>query len=292
MVYVLMLPALLTFFIFSYIPMTGILMAFNEFRVGSRFSAVFTSQWVGLRHFVRFFESIYFARIVGNTVIINLMKLAIVFPAPILFAVMLNEIGAAWYKKTIQTISYLPSFLSAVVVYGLVLAVLSPTYGFVNSLIYRLGGEPVYFLAKRQYFRWILVFLDVWRYTGWESIIYLAAITSIDPAFYEAAVIDGANRFRRIWHITLPSISELIILLLILRIGAIMTSDFETVILLYSPPVYEVGDVIDTFVFREGLVNLQYSYSAAVGLFKSVVGFALVMGTNLIAKRFGRTGIW
>lgn len=291
-VYLLMLPAVACFVIFSYLPMAGIVMAFNEYKIGRGFAAIFTSPWVGLDHFKRLFGSVFFYRVFANTVIINVLKLIFVFPAPILLAILLNEVRSTHFKKVVQTVSYLPNFLSAVVVYGLVLSFLSPTYGLLNAILYQFGLQPVHYLAQPQYFRSILVILDVWRYTGWDAIIYLAAITSIEQELYEAAYIDGANKFKRIWHITLPSISEVILLMFILRIGYILSADFETVFLLYSPPVYSVGDIIDTFVYREGLVNSEYSFTTAVGFFKSTVGLVLIIAVNKFAKRFGKTGIW
>lgn len=291
-VYLLMLPALACLLVFSYIPMAGVVMAFNDYKLGKGFSAMFTSQWVGLANFRKLFSGMYFGRIFGNTVIINMMKLAFGFPAPILFAILLNEIKGNRFKKIVQTISYLPNFLSTVVVYGLVLSMLSPTYGLVNAVMQKMGMESIHFIAQPQYFRWILVILDIWRYTGYTAIIYLAAITSIDTGMYEAAAIDGASRLKRIWYITLPSISEIILLMLIINIGYILSGDFETTFLLYSPPVYPVGDIIDTYVYREGIINFQYSYTTAVGLFKSAVGLVMILGVNKIAKKFNQTGIW
>lgn len=291
-VYLLMLPALASLFVFSYLPMAGVVMAFNDYRLGKGFTAIFNSPWVGLAHFRRLFTTPYFYRVLGNTLAINGLKLVFVFPVPIMFAILVNELRSVRYKRLVQTVSYLPNFLSTVVVYGLVLSFLSPTFGLLNAAIYHLGGEPIYFIVQPEYFRGILVLLDIWRYTGWEAIIYLAAIVSIDQEQYESAVIDGANKFRRIWHITLPGIFNVILLMFIFRIGYLLSADFETVFLLYSPPVYSVGDIIDTFVYREGLIHSQFSYTTAVGLFKSVIGFLLIVVTARIAKKFGKSVVW
>lgn len=291
-VYLLMFPALAFFLVFSYIPMAGVVMAFNEYKLGEGYKAIFNSPWVGFAHFKRLFSSVLFGRVVINTLIINGLKLIFVFPIPIIFAILLNEIRNVRFKRVVQTVSYLPNFLSTVVVYGLVLGLLSPTYGLVNAVLNQLGIDSIHFLAKPGYFRGLLVLLDMWRYTGWDAIIYLAAIASIDQEMYEAAYIDGAGMFKRIWHITLPSIMEIIMLMFILRIGSILNSDFQTVFLLYSPAVYSVGDIIDTFVYREGLIHQQFSFTTAVGLFKSTTGLVLIIAVNKISKKLGMTGIW
>lgn len=291
-VYLLMLPALTCFLVFNYVPMTGLIMAFNNYQIGRGYSAIFRAPWVGFKNFHDLFSSFYFGRVLFNTVWINLLKFFWGFPAPILLAILMNEIKSSKYKRTIQTITYLPNFLSTVVVYGLILSMLSPTYGLVNGLFSAMGLNTVFFLASPQMFRSILVFTDIWRYTGFSAIIYLAAITSVDSELFEAAVIDGASKFRRIIHILLPCISEVILLMFLLQIGYIMSGDFETTFLMYSPPVYAVGDIIETYVYRQGLINFQFSFSTAVGLFKSLVGLVLVLGVNQIAKKYNKTGIW
>ena len=292
LVYFLILPSVICYIIFAYLPMAGVLMAFKDYQVGRGFKGIFTSPSVGFEHFQRLFKSYYFFSILRNTIVISFYKIIFCFPAPIIFAILLNELRIAYFKRFVQTVTYLPHFLSTVVVTGLVLAMLSPSYGLVNAVLGTMGLEPVHFLANSRYFRSIIVVIDVWKGTGWSAVIYLAAISSIDPQLYESATIDGAGKFRQIWNITLPSLLDLIILLLILRIGDILNAGFEQIFLLYSPPVYSVGDIIDTFVYREGLVNSNYGFSTAVGLFKSVVGLMLIVGSNKLANKFGRQGIW
>ncbi len=292
MVYFLILPTVVCYIIFSYLPMVGILMAFKDYQVGKGFMGIFTSPGVGFDHFKRLFNSYYFFSILRNTVLISFYKIIFCFPIPIIFAILLNELEMKFFKRFVQTVTYLPHFLSTVVVTGLVLALLSPSYGLINAILGTLGFEPVHFLANSKYFRSIIVAIDVWKGTGWSAVIYLAAISSIDPQLYESATIDGAGKLRQIWSITLPSLLDLIILLLILRVGDILNAGFEQIFLLYSPPVYSVGDILDTFVYREGLVNSNYGFSTAVGLFKSIVGFVLIIGSNKLANKFGRQGIW
>lgn len=291
-IYLLIAPVILYFIIYKYLPMAGLIMAFKDYKIGYGIWGIFTSKWVGLEHFERLFKGYYFSRILWNTVIISLMKLAVGFPLPILFALMLNEVRNQAYKRTVQTISYLPHFLSAVVMYGLVTAVFSPTYGLINSLRVQFGMDTVYYMANTKYFRWLLVLIDTFQHTGWNAIIYLAAMTSIDPGLYEAATIDGAGRFQRIRHITLPSLSPLIVLLFILSLGGILDAGFEMVLLMYSPTVYSVGDIIDTYAYREAIFRADYDFATAVGLFKSIVGLILVFSTNTIVKRLGGKGIW
>lgn len=292
LVYMLVLPSIICFIIFAYIPMVGILMSFKDYKISQGFIGIFTSPNVGLEHFKRLFTSFYFLSVLRNTILISVYKIIFAFTSPIIFALLLNEIKAKNFKKFVQTVTYLPNFLSAVVISGLVLSLISPSYGIVNAILGSLGNQPIHFLANPQYFRSIIVSIDVWKSTGWSAIIYLAAITSIDPQLYESAKIDGASRFRQIWHITLPEISNLIILLFILRVGDILNAGFEQIFLLYSPTVYSTGDILDTYVYREGLVNSNYGFSTAVGLFKSVVGFFMIVITNNLAKRFGKRGIW
>ena len=223
--------------------------------------------------------------------LISLYRLIFAFPCPIILAVLINEINSTRFKKTVQTISYLPHFLSWVVVAGLVSTLLS-TSGPVNAIIKALGGSPILFLSDARYFRSILIISDIWKNIGWGSIVYLAAITSISPEIYEAAELDGASRLQRAIHITLPSIRSIIAVMLILQVGKVLNEGFEQIFNMYNPSVYEVGDVFETYVYRIGLVNNQYSYSSAVGLFKSVISLLLVVTTNRLAKRLGNEGLW
>lgn len=291
-VYLLIFIPFLSLFLFRYLPMLGIVMAFKKYRLGSGFIGMFTSRGIGFQHFRALFTSSYFARVMRNTLLISFYKLIFVFPAPILLALMLNELRTIWYKRAVQTVSYLPHFLSAVIIQGLVMAIFSPSYGLLNGIRIWLGLDTHHYIADPSYFRGIIVGIDLWQGVGWGAIIYLAAIAGINPELYEAATIDGAGRLRQTWHITIAGIVELIILLVILRVGRILDAGFETIFLLYSPVVYSVGDIIDTYTYRVGLVDANFGFGTAVGLFKSVIGFLLVVGTNKIANRFGRQGIW
>jgi putative aldouronate transport system permease protein len=283
---------MLYFLIFDYIPMFGIIVAFKDISPFEGVCAIFTNDWVGFKHFVRFWNSYYFWNVMRNTLLISGYKLLIGFPASILLALLLNELRNAVFKRIVQTISYLPHFISTVVVAGLAMMVLSTDGGLVNAIIVQFGGETIHFLGNPSYFRSVLVISHVWQTIGWGSILYLAAMTGIDPGLYEAAKMDGASRIRQAWHITLPGIAPVIVILLILSIGGLLNAGFEKVLLLYSPAVYEVADIIDTYVYREGLSKLDYSFATAVGLFKNVLAMFLILGANYIAKKMNQTGIW
>lgn len=292
MYYLLLLPGLLYLIIFHYIPMFGIIFSFKEYQPFMGVEGIFTSEWVGLKHFQKFFNSYYFWDILGNTLAISLLKFIFGFPAPIIFALLLNEVRNKKFMKTVQTISYLPHFLSWVVVSGLLVTLLSTDNGLINIIREAMGKESIMFLGDPKYFRQVLVISDIWKGIGWGSIVYLAAISGVDQEMYEAAYIDGANRWRRIWHITLPSISHIVVIMLIFSVGGLLNAGFEQIFLLYSPAVYSVADIIDTFVYREGLQSNNYSYATAVGLFKSLVSMFLLLLTNFIAKRLDQEGIW
>lgn len=291
--YLLVIPGLLYFLLFRYAPMYGVVIAFQDYNPFQPVSnIVFAPQWVGFEHFRNFFESYYFGRLMQNTLLISFYKLLFGFPAAIILALMLNELRTMWFKRTVQTITYMPHFLSLVIVTGMVIALLSVSSGPVNYVISLFGGQPVAFLTSHFYFRSVLVVTEVWQTVGWGSILYLAALSTIDPAQYESAKIDGANRFRQMWHISLPGIAHIVVILLVLSTGNMLDAGFEQVLLLYSPSVYEVGDIIDTYVYREGLLGMRYSYTAAIGLFKNVLGLILLLAVNYIVKKMGREGIW
>jgi len=292
MIYLMMLPGLLFFFIYRYLPMFGIIIAFKKVSPAATPWEMITAPWVGLANFRSLFDSFYFWRILENTIRISVYGIIFGFPAPIIFALLLNELRFLKFKKTVQTISYMPHFLSMVIVAALVQIVFSPSGGIVNSVIKLFGGDPIYFLASPKHFRPLLVGTGIWQGLGWGSILYIAAITGIDPELYDAACIDGANRWRRMWHITLPGMSFIITLNLILNLGGILDAGFERVLLLYSPIVYGVGDIIDTYVFRVGLLQFNYSMTTAVGLFKSAVSLILIIGADRFYKRIGQRGIW
>ena len=291
-IYFLIIPIMVMFVIFNYIPMAGIFMAFNDFKLNRGFMGIFTSPWVGLKHFNRLFGNPYIFKVLFNTLSLSLLKLVFVFPAPIIFAILLNELKNLRFKRVIQTITYLPNFLSAVVVVGLVQGLLSPTYGIVNAIRDALGLNTIHYLASANYFRGILVGADLWKSFGWGAIVYLAAITSIDSELYEAAMIDGAGRFRRIWHITLPGMKSVIALYLILNIGYILSASFDMVFLLKSDSVMSVADTVELYAYRMGMQGSSYSFGAAIGLFQGVVGLILVSLSNFAAKKMDTPGIW
>lgn len=286
------LPGILYFLIFKYVPMYGLVIAFKHY-VGAAggFAAIMASRWVGLRNFQMFFQSIYFTRILSNTLIISLYRILFYFPMPILLALLMNEIRKTWFKRTVQTITYMPYFLSWVVVAGLMSILLSPDNGPINAVRQMLGMEPVYFLVQKKYFRTILVLSEIWKNVGYGSIVYLAAITNVDPTLYEAARIDGAGKIQQIVHVTLPSISEIIAIMLILTVGRVLDDNFDQIFNLYSPATYEVADVFETYIYRTGITEGKFSYTAAVGLFKSVISLLLIIVTNRVSKRLGSSGI-
>ena len=292
-IYILMVPGLLYYIVYKYIPIYGIVIAFKKISPFSGPKEIFFGgEWVGLAYFQKFVSSYYFWNVLRNTLLLSIFRLACAVPLTLTLAILLNEVRNTTFKRIAQTISYLPHFISMVVTASLVYAVLSVDRGILNVAIRALGGEAKFFLADPRLFRGIIVTTAMWKGVGWGSIVYLAAISSIDQELYDAATIDGAGKLRQVFAITLPSITPIIVILLILRIGHILDAGFELVLNLYSPSVYETGDIIDTFVYREGLLNVQYSYAAAVGVFKSAIALILVITTDRVAKRLGQSGIW
>ena len=259
-------PVVLYFVVFCYIPMFGNIMAFEDYSVGKGF---FHSEWVGFRWFREFFSSVYFGRLMKNTLLISIYSLIIGFPIPVIFALLLNEIKDGPFKRITQTISYLPHFISVVVVVGLLFNFLSPIDGVVNVFLKSMGKDAVNFMSEPGWFRTLYIGSNIWQNFGWDSIIYLAALSSVDPQLYEAAQIDGAGKFKQMLHVTLPAIMPTIIILLIMNVGNIMNVGFEKIILMYSPATYETADVISTYVYRRGILGSQFSFSASVGLFNS-----------------------
>ena len=289
--YLFFLPAAAIIIIFHYIPMYGITIAFKDFMIRK---GILGSPWIGLYHFQRLFESGKFWQVLNNTIIISLLKLVFGFPAPVLFAIFINEIRNMKFKKAVQTISYLPHFLSWVVVAGMLMDLLSPSHGVINYIIQLFGGAPVYFMAEPDYFRSILVVTDIWKEVGWATIIYLAAIAGIEQDQYDSAFMDGANRFQVMRHITLPSILSVVTIVFILRLGKLLNAGFDQVFNLYNDAVRTTGDIIDTFVYRQGILDMNYSYSTAVSLFKNIIGLVLVLGSNLVIRKIshGENGLW
>ena len=284
-----LIPGMAFFLLFHYLPMYGLSIAFKDYNI---FRGVLNSEWIGFENFRQVFSERQFFIVFRNSLIINVYKLVINFPLPIIVALLINEIGSKMYRRITQTIIYFPFFLSWVVVAGIVINLLSPSTGVVNILLEDLGFEKINFLAKKEYFRWIIVFSDLWRVLGWHSVIYLAALTGVDPQLYEAAKIDGANKLATIWHITLPAIMTTINVLLLLRIGNMLNMGFEQVFLLYNPLVYEVGDVLETYIYRIGLVEAQYDFATAVGLFKSFIGLSLLLIANGASRKFNERGLF
>lgn len=286
--YIMAIPVLLYYLLFHYGPMYGAIIAFKDF---SPAQGILKSPWAGLRHFFSFFDSYYFFRIFRNTLVLNLMILAFGFPMPIILAILLNEIRTRILKSFIQTVSYLPHFISIMIVCGMIVDFTS-RQGLINDIVALFGGERVSFLLEPAAFRPIYVISDIWQTMGWNSIIYLAALAAIDPQLYEAAEMDGAGRFRKIWHITVPSLLPTIVILLILRMGSMMNVGFEKVLLLLNQSTMETGDVISSFVYRKGLLEFSFSYSAAVGLFNSVINFALLLAANWLSRRANQTSLF
>lgn len=287
--YLMLLPTILWLLIFLYKPMYGLQIAFKDY---SLFRGVAGSPWIGFEHFETLFNNDQFLRALKNTIIMSLYSLVFGFPVPIALALMFNEVTNQTFKKTAQTVVYLPHFISSVIIAGIVITAFSPSAGIVNNILGWFGAEPVYFLTKPEWFRPIFVGTSIWQEAGFQSIVYLAAIAGVSPTLYESAVVDGASRWQMMWKITIPLIMPTIIIMLIIRIGNILEISFEMIVLLYQPATYETADVVNTFIYRQGLQGGQYDFAAAAGLFNAVVAFVLVMTANTISKRFSRTSLW
>ncbi len=287
--YLMLLPALLGFLIFNYFPMYGIMMAFKDFRF---LDGLWASPWVGMKHFNTFFDSYYFWRVLRNTLVISILKLVFGFPAPIILALLFNELYHQKFKKMAQTLSYLPHFMSWVILAGIFTELLSPNRGVINYILSLFEIQPIYFLASSTHFLGILVATYVWQSVGWSTVIFLAAIAGINQESYEAATIDGANRFQQMASITITALLPVITIVFIINLGGILSAGFDQVFNLYNPAVYNVADIIDTYVYRIGLQQANYSFGAAVGLFQNVIGLILVLGANMLVKRFNNYGIW
>lgn len=286
--YFIVLPVVLYFIVFKYVPMGGLIMAFQNYKPAMGLTG---SPWVGLDNFVQFFSSYYFTRLLGNTLILSLLGLIFGTLGPLCLALIINEIGHKHVKKAVQTTVYLPYFISMVVVASLIKIFVAPE-GPIGGIASYFAAEPVNMLAKPEYFRAIIVCSDLWQMGGYYSVIYLSAISTVDMQQYEAAVIDGAGRWRQLFSITLPSIAPTIIVLLIMRLGQVLNVGIDKIILLYSPAVYETADVISTFVYRKGLIEADYSYATAVGLFNSVVGMIMVVLANKVSKKVSETSLF
>jgi putative aldouronate transport system permease protein len=287
-VYLLLLPVITYYIIFHYIPIYGIQIAFKNYSIGR---GIINSPWAGFVHFFTFFKSYYFVRLLRNTVVISVSDIIFGFPAPIILALLINEVRSRKFKRTVQTITYLPHFISMVVLCGMIVD-FTTTNGVINQILGIFGIKPTAFLMEPTWFKPIVVASGIWQQVGWGSIIYMAALSGIDQELYEAATIDGANKWKQVIHVTIPSILPTIVMLLILRCGRLMTVGHEKILLLYNPVTYETADVISTFIYRKGLLEMNYSYSTAVGLFNSVVNFIFLVSVNKISKNLSENSLW
>lgn len=287
--YLMGLPVLAYFILFKYLPMYGVIISFQNYLPAK---GILGSPWLGLTHFRNFFSDIYFFRVIRNTFLINLYGLLFGFPVPVLFALLLTELRSSKLRRLTQTVTYMPHFISVVVICGLVADFVSTNGLITNVLVQVFDTNRANLLTKAENFRTIYTTMNIWKEFGWGSIIYFAALSSIDTALYEAASIDGANRFRKILHVSLPGIMPTIIIMLILRLGSMMTEGFESIILLYSPIIYETADVISSYVYRRGLERFDYSYAAAVGLFNSSINLVFLLTANTISRKVNETSIW
>ncbi|MCS7462915.1 sugar ABC transporter permease [Paenibacillus doosanensis] len=287
--YFMLLPGLIYFLLFKYLPMWGVMIAFQNY---SPFEGFWGSEWVGFAHFKAFFADPSFGLIFRNTVILAVYNLLFFFPLPIVIALMLNELRAEMYKRFIQTMIYIPHFISWVVVVGIAYILFTPEGGIVNNILMQTGIGKVDFLLSNEWFRTMVIGEVMWKETGWGTILFLAALAGVDPQLYEAARMDGASRWQQLLHVTLPAIKSTVVILLILRLGNFMDSGFEQIFLMLNPMNREVGEVFDTFVYTSGLQQGQFSYATASNLFKSVIGIALVVGSNYLAKKAGEEGIY
>lgn len=279
--YLMLLPGVLYFLVFKYVPMLGSVIAFQDYNI---FGGFLKSEWVGFKWFRQFFEFVHFRRLLWNTLVISFYQLIFAFPAPIILAILLNELRSLALRRTVQTIVYLPHFLSWIIIAGFGYMLLSPQIGLINHGVKALGFEPIFFLQETEWFRTIIIGSGIWKEMGWSAIVFLAAIAGISPTLYEAARIDGAGRWKQMVHITFPGMLPAIMLLLLLKIGHILDLGFEHIYVFLNPITFEVGDIIDTYAFREGIVNGEYSMTTAIGLFKSVVGFLLLIVANRISR--------
>ena len=288
--YLLIIPVVIYLIIFNYVPMAGIVLGFERFTPKN---GVFMSEWVGLKHFVTFFSSVFFIRVLKNTLILSLYSIIFGFPAPILFALLLNELDNEYYKKVIQVVSYMPNFISTVVISGIIIDFVASD-GVITDLLVGIGflKEAKNLLSVPEYFRSIMVLTDLWQQVGFGSILFLAALTGIDQELYEAAVIDGANRWKQTMHVTIPGIMPTVVIMLIMRIGGLMNANQEKILLLYNPLIYETSDVIGTFVYRKGLLEADYGYSTAVGLFNSAVNVILLFIANGVSRKYSETSLF
>lgn len=288
--YLMFLPPLIYYLIFRYVPVVmAVVISMMDYNI---YKGILASEWAGFKHFIDFFNSVYFGRLLRNTLMINLLNLVFVFPAPIIFALLLNEVRNSLIKRTVQTISYLPHFVSTVIVASMAVTFLSPSVGLVNNILVQFGMERTNFLLDPNYFWGIYTFMDLWKTLGWSAILYFATLTGINTELYEAARVDGANRWHQTWNITLPGIAPTIIILFLLKIGHMLEIGYELIVLLYNPNTYLTADVIGTYVYRRGILDANYSFASAVGLFQSIMGLVLIVIANKMARKYSETSLW
>lgn len=287
--YLLLIPIIAFYILFEYKPMYGLQIAFKNYSI---YKGITESPWIGLEHFKNFFNGPYFIRTLRNTFVINILGLLFQFPAPIILALLLNEIKNKHYKKLTQTMTYLPHFISSVIIVGIVINLLSPSTGLINIIIEKLGGKRLYFMVLPEWFRLIYISLGIWVNVGFNSIIYIAALASVPVELYESAIIDGANRWKQVWYVTIPSILPIVMIMLVLRLGSLLSSDYQTILLLQTDANLPTSDVIMTYVYRAGIQLARYDYAAAVGIFNSIVALVLVTLSNILSKKTTNYGIW
>ena len=287
--YLLLLPAMLYYFIFCYIPMGGVMIAFKDYNI---FEGIFNSPWAGLKYFHEMVALPQFKNIVRNTLVLNLLSIAVQFPAPIILALLLNEIRQKRFKRVAQSLLYLPHFMSWIILAGIISNLLSPQYGIINHLISFFGGEPIFFMTEPKWWIFVYVISGVWQSVGWGTIVYIAALTGLDPALYEAATIDGANKWKQTIYITIPSLAPTIIIMFILKMGTVVTIGFEQPMALYNPIVSDYAEVISTYTYSEGVEGGKYSVTTAIGLLQSVINMGMVLLTNWMSKKMGGNGLY
>ena len=288
--YVMFIPVLIYFVIFRYVPLLlSLIISLEKYQPAK---GIFSSKWVGIEYYKQFINSVFFWRLIRNTLGINFLQLTVGFVAPIILALLLNEVGRMRYKKLVHTVTYLPNFISSVVVVGMVVTFLSPSTGLVNNILAHLGMERINFLTEPSYFWGIYTVMTIWQTAGYSAIIYLASLTGISSELYEAARIDGAGRWAQLFNITLPGLTPTIVLLFLMKIGRVLDVGYETIVLMYNPSIYSTADVIGTYVYRRGILNGEYSFASAVGFFQSVIGLMLVLFANKIAKKTSETSLW
>jgi putative aldouronate transport system permease protein len=287
--YLMLLPGLVYFVVYRYLPMYGVTIAFRDFRVTR---GILGSEWIGWQNFESVFNAPFFWMVFRNTIIISLYKVVLAFPVPIVLAIMMNEVRKQWYKRSVQTIMYLPHFLSWVVAAHLIVVFMGPHSGVLSGVYADLFGRRLDVLVNPRLFRGLLVVTEIWKTAGWGTIVYLAALAGVDPTLYEAAIIDGARKYQQIIYVTIPTIMPVIVIMFILRVGHILDAGFEQVFVLQNPLVYEVSEILDTYVYKTAFREGRYAFGAAVGLFKAVIGLVLVASTNYVSRRVGQEGMW